>query len=434
MNVTQGFCHAKYFLQPGIFPQLDSKALSGYCFSHMKTIHFLTNPVQNYAWGSHAAIAELMGRSFPTREPEAEMWMGAHPKAPSTVKTRQGDESLMDLIKQHPHDIIGKAAAAFENRLPYLFKVLAIEEPLSIQVHPNREQAKKGFARENHLSIPMDAAERNYRDDNHKPECICALTHFWALNGFRDRSTIIRRLRETCSNTLDKGIRELEEHADSQGFKRFLDILLNLEENDVEKILDRAVPYAEARRSRDPAFDWVVRLHNTYPGDIGVLFPLILNLVCLNPGQAMYLPAGQMHAYLKGVGIELMANSDNVLRGGLTSKHVDVSELLKILNFKEQPLEIIEPEKKRVSEKAYPTPAVEFELSVIEAVEGEPYTSAKDRGVEILLLTSGEVEVCQGKNPDPLKLSRGMSVIVPAAVGSYSIRGEGTLYKAGVPL
>ena len=185
--------------------------------------------------------------------------------------------------------------------------------------------------------------------------------------------------------------------------------------------------------SRDPAFDWMVRLHNTYPGDIGVLFPLILNLVCLNPGQAMYLPAGQMHAYLKGVGIELMANSDNVLRGGLTPKHVDVPELLNILNFKEQPLEIIEPEKRRVSEKAYPTPASEFELSVIAAVEGEPYTSAKDRGVEILLLTSGEVDVWQDKNPEPLKLSRGMSVIVPAAVGSYSIRGEGTLYKASVP-
>ncbi|MEK6193438.1 MAG: mannose-6-phosphate isomerase, class I, partial [Deltaproteobacteria bacterium] len=183
----------------------------------------MTNPVQNYAWGSHAAIAELMDRSFPTREPEAEMWMGAHPKAPSTVKTRQGDESLMDLIKQQPHNILGnETASAFKNRLPYLFKVLAIEKPLSIQVHPNREQAIKGFDRENHLGIPMDAAERNYRDDNHKPECICALTHFWALNGFRDRSTIIRRLRETCSNTLDKGIRELEEHADSQGLKRFL--------------------------------------------------------------------------------------------------------------------------------------------------------------------------------------------------------------------
>ena len=142
----------------------------------------------------------------------------------------------MDLIKQHPHDIIGKAAAAFENRLPYLFKVLAIEEPLSIQVHPNREQAKKGFARENHLGIPMDAAERNYRDDNHKPECICALTHFWALNGFRDISTMIRSAQgNLCQHSLDAGIRELEEQADSQGLKRFLDILLNLKEDDVRK-------------------------------------------------------------------------------------------------------------------------------------------------------------------------------------------------------
>ncbi len=363
------------------------------------------------------------------------MWMGAHPKAPSTVKTKHGDESLMDLIKQQPHDILGKeTASVFENRLPYLFKVLAIEEPLSIQVHPNREQAKKGFARENHLGIPMDAAERNYRDDSHKPECICALTHFWALNGFRDRSTIIRRLRETCSNTLDKGIRELEEHADSQGLKRFLDILLNLEENDIEKILDRAVPYAEARRSRDPAFDWMVRLHNTYPGDIGVLFPLILNLVCLNPGQAMYLPAGQMHAYLKGVGIELMANSDNVLRGGLTPKHVDVPELLRILNFEVQPIEIITPEKRNACQNVYPTPAGEFELSSIETRARRIYTSDRNRSAEILLVTSGGVEVSCDDDSEPLKLKQGMSAIVPAAVVFYRISGEGTVHKAGVPL
>ena len=424
----------RLFLQPGKIPQLDSKALSGYCFSHMKTIHFLTNPVQNYAWGSHAAIAELMDRSFPTREPEAEMWMGAHPKAPSTVKTRQGDESLMDLIKQQPHNILGnETASAFENRLPYLFKVLAIEKPLSIQVHPNREQAIKGFDRENHLGIPMDAAERNYRDDNHKPECICALTHFWALNGFRDRSTIIRRLRETCSNTLDKGIRELEEHADSQGLKRFLDILLNLNEDDVQKILDRAVPHAEAYRDQDPAFDWMVRLHNTYPGDIGVLFPLILNLVCLNPGQAMYLPAGQMHAYLKGVGIELMANSDNVLRGGLTPKHVDVPELLRILHFEVQPIEIITPEKRNACQYVYPTPACEFELSAIETRTERIYTSDRNRSAEILLVTSGGVEVSCGDDSEPLKLKQGMSAIVPAAVTFYRISGEGTVYKAAVP-
>ncbi|MEN8246861.1 MAG: mannose-6-phosphate isomerase, class I [Thermodesulfobacteriota bacterium] len=400
----------------------------------MKTIHILTNPVQKYAWGSHAAIAELTGRPFPIKEPEAEMWMGAHPKAPSTVKTKHGDESLMDLIKQYPHDIIGKAVASFENRLPYLFKVLAIEEPLSIQVHPNREQAKKGFARENHLGIPMDAAERNYRDDNHKPECICALTHFWALNGFHGKSTIIRRLKEISSNTLDNGIRELEERADSQGLKRFLDILLNLKENDVEKILDRAVPYAEARRSQDPIFDWMVRLHNTYPGDIGVLFPLILNLVRLNPGQAMYLPAGQMHAYLKGVGIELMANSDNVLRGGLTPKHVDVAELLNVLNFEEQPLEIIKPVKRNACQKVFPTPADEFELSVIETRAGRIYTSDRKRSAEILLVTSGEVTVGCDDDSEPLKLKQGMSAIVPAAVETYWIKGKGTVYKAGLPL
>jgi len=400
----------------------------------MKTIHLLKNPVQNYAWGSHAAIAELTARPFPTEKPEAELWMGAHPKAPSTVKKRQGDESLVDLIQQYPHDILGKeTAVVFKNQLPYLFKVLAIEKPLSIQVHPNREQAKKGFVRENNLGLPMDAAERNYRDDNHKPECICALTHFWALNGFRDKVTMIKMLRESCADTLDRGIRELEEHADSQGLKPFLNILLNLKKDDIQCILNRAIPHADAHRDQDPVFDWMIRLHNTYPGDIGALFPLILNLVCLNPGQAMYLPAGQMHAYLKGVGIELMANSDNVLRGGLTPKHVDVPELLTILNFMEQPLEIIESENRRACERAYPTPASEFELSVIETKEKEVYASEKDRGVEIMLLTSGKVDVFQDGDPEPIRLSRGMSILVPAAVESYLIRGEGTLYKASIP-
>ena len=401
----------------------------------MKTIHLLKNPIQTYAWGSHAAIAELTGRPFPTEEPEAELWMGAHPKAPSMVKTKQTDESLLDLIQKHPLDILGKeTAAVYENRLPYLFKVLAIAKPLSIQVHPNRDQAKQGFARENHIKIPVDAAERNYRDNNHKPECICALTHFWALNGFRDKVTMANLLREACADSLDVAIREFEENQDSQGLKHFLDILLNLKGDTVQKILSRAIPYADASRSRDPAFDWMIRLHNAYPGDIGVLFPLILNLVCLNPGEAMYLPAGQMHAYLKGVGIELMANSDNVLRGGLTPKHMDVLELLNILNFKEQPLSIIEPEKRDECEKVYPTPAREFELSVLALGAGESYTSIRARSAEIMLVTAGEINVFQGGESEPLKLTRGMSVIVPAAVESYQIRGEGTVYKASVPL
>ncbi|MEK6193513.1 MAG: mannose-6-phosphate isomerase, class I, partial [Deltaproteobacteria bacterium] len=202
---------------------------------------------------------------------------------------------------------------------------------------------------------------------------------------------------------------------------------------DVQKILDRAVPHAEAYRDQDPAFDWMVRLHNTYPGDIGVLFPLILNLVCLNPGQAMYLPAGQMHAYLKGVGIELMANSDNVLRGGLTPKHVDVPELLRILHFEVQPIEIITPEKRNACQYVYPTPACEFELSAIETRTERIYTSDRNRSAEILLVTSGGVEVSCGDDSEPLKLKQGMSAIVPAAVTFYRISGEGTVYKAAVP-
>jgi mannose-6-phosphate isomerase len=408
--------------------------MPGYCMGDMKTIHILKNPIQNYAWGSHAAIAELTGRPFPTEEPEAELWMGAHPKAPSTAKTKQGDQSLMDLIQQHPHDILGReTATAFKNRLPYLFKVLAVEKPLSIQVHPNREQARNGFVRENNLAIPIDAAERNYRDDNHKPECICALTHFWALNGFRDTSTMIHMLRETCGQTLGRGIRKLEAHADSQRLRAFLNILLNLKKDDIQRILRKAIPHAEAHRSQDPAYDWMIRLHNTYPGDIGVLFPLVLNLVCLNPGQAMYLPAGHMHAYLKGVGIELMANSDNVLRGGLTPKHVDVLELLNILDFQEQPVDFIEPEKRHACERVYSTPANEFELSVIETGEGRSYKSGRQRSADILLVTAGEVHVTQGDQSEPLKLTKGMCAIIPAAVDSYKIGGEGTAYKAAVP-
>jgi len=399
----------------------------------MKSIHILKNPILNYAWGSHIAIAELTGRPFPTREPEAEMWMGAHPKAPSTFKTAHGDESLLELINRHPQDILGnKTATAHKNRLPYLFKVLAIEKPLSIQAHPNRAQARHGFAIENRLKVPMDAAERNYRDDNHKPECICALTPFWALNGFRNITDMVLLLKKACSLSLEENIRELENRQDAKGLKCFIQTLLDMDAASVDTVLHEAISHAEQLKSRDPVFDWVIRLHSSYPGDVGVMFPLILNLVCLNPGQAMYLPAGQMHAYLKGVGIELMANSDNVLRGGLTPKHVDAGELLGILNFDAQPLEIIEPIKRRASEKAYPTPAIEFELSIIEAVEREPYTSGKDRCAEILLLTSGEIEIFQTSESKTVKLTRGMSVIVPAAVESYRIIGEGTVYKAGV--
>ncbi len=401
----------------------------------MKTICVLKNPIQKYAWGSHTFLAELMGRPSPTQEPEAELWMGAHSKAPSTVETVDKAESLLDLIARCPQDILGeKTAAAYNCRLPYLFKVLALGRALSIQAHPNQDQARKGFQKENRQGLPLDAADRNYRDDNHKPELISALTPFWALNGFREIPDMLLCLKKVCSVALKHEIRELEQTSDGPGLKGFIARLLTMEIEAVREVLAEALFRAEKWQSQNPIFKWMVRLHETYPGDIGVLFPAILNLVRLEPGQAMYLPAGQFHAYLDGMGIELMANSDNVLRGGLTPKHVDVPALLDVLEFKEQPLEIIEPQLGQACEKVYHTPAREFELSVIEPSSGKPYVSAAERSAEILLVTSGKVVVSDAAaGGTTFTLSRGMSAVVPAAVESCRISGNGTVYKAAIP-
>ncbi|MBW2177868.1 MAG: mannose-6-phosphate isomerase, class I, partial [Deltaproteobacteria bacterium] len=323
---------------------------------------------------------------------------------------------------------------AYNCRLPYLFKVLALGRALSIQAHPNQDQARKGFQKENRQGLPPDAANRNYRDDNHKPELISALTPFWALNGFREIPDMLLCLKKVCSVALKHEIRELEQTSDGPGLKGFIARLLTMEIEAVRKVLAEALFRAEKLQSQNPIFEWMVRLHEMYPGDIGVLFPAILNLVRLEPGQAMYLPAGQFHAYLDGMGIELMANSDNVLRGGLTPKHVDVPALLDVLEFKEQPLEIIEPQLGQACEKVYHTPAREFELSVIEPSSGKPYVSAAERSAEILLVTSGKVVVSDdAAGGTTFTLSSGMSAVVPAAVESCRISGNGTVYKAAIP-
>jgi len=285
----------------------------------MKTIGLLKNTIQEYAWGSYTAIPELLGCESPAQAPQAELWLGAHPKAPSMVNCNGRWVSLLELIEQSPEDILGeKVAQRFDNRLPYLFKVLAAAKPLSIQAHPSRTQAKQGFARENRLRIPLDAANRNYKDDNHKPECICALTPFWALNGFRNISDILSLLEKTCHQGLETEITNLREKPDSQGLKRFFHELMTMEPPRQKQVINDALSYAQKHIQEDKVFEWMIHLHNEYPADIGVFAPVILNLICLEPGQAMFLPSGEMHAYLDGVGIELMANSDNVLRGGLT--------------------------------------------------------------------------------------------------------------------
>ncbi|MGD8523699.1 MAG: mannose-6-phosphate isomerase, class I [Desulfobacterales bacterium] len=401
----------------------------------MQNIAELKNTVQNYAWGSLTAIPDLLGVSNPTNIPQAELWMGAHPKAPSEVQYDGQWLSLIDLIDKYPIDILGKAVAQkFSNTLPYLFKVLAAASPLSIQAHPNLSQARDGFLRENSLEIPLNAPQRNYRDDNHKPECICALTPFWALCGFRKISTIVAYFNAVCPKGLKDELAALKLNSSSKGLKHFFSILLTLDADRRQSIIDEAVSNVGKREREDATYEWIMKLSDAYPHDIGILSPLLLNLLCLEPGQAIFLGAGQLHAYLGGVGIELMANSDNVLRGGLTPKHVDVSELLKVLHFDEYEVNCIEPDKNNNCEWVYACPAKEFALSVITLPENKSYFRLYGKSVEILLCTAGTAELMDMDRRDILSLTKGMSIIIPAAVKRYKIEGQATFYKATVPV
>jgi mannose-6-phosphate isomerase len=401
----------------------------------MRKISLLKNSIQEYDWGSKTAIPELLGRARPAEKPQAELWMGAHPKAPSRVHCDNVWRPLLEVIAENPEEVLGRETAhRFSNELPFLFKVLAAAKPLSIQAHPHQGQAKEGFLRENQMGIPLEAVNRNYRDDNHKPEIICALTPFWALNGFRQVKEILRLLGGIQFPPLLETLSFLRNHSSRQGLKGFFSHLMTMEKNKQGKIIKAAAAYAEKRKEKEPVWTWIARLNEEYPGDVGVLSPAILNLVKLEPQQAMHLPAGELHAYLEGVGIELMANSDNVLRGGLTAKHIDVRELLNILNFSEAKLNILRPERVASFEAVYPTGTAEFVLSIVEVSRGAPFTGAQKRSVEMMICTKGEATITDLGNGETTGLARGASIIVPAAVEQYRVEGEATIYKAAVPL
>jgi mannose-6-phosphate isomerase len=401
----------------------------------MKTISILKNTVQEYAWGSYTAIAELLGNKSPSVSPQAELWMGAHPKAPSVVKYGGKWVSLLDLIKNNPEDILGKEVAhKFNHTLPYLFKVLAAAKPLSVQAHPDKTQAISGFEKENRLGIPLNASNRNYKDDNHKPECICALTPFWALNGFRKVSEILLLMEKICPQGLASELDDFRNQPDKQGLKNFFSSLLTMEPERKKQVIDDALKNAHRFSEDDNLFEWTIKLYNEYKADIGIFSPILLNLICLKPGQAMFIPSGALHSYLDGVGIELMANSDNVLRGGLTPKHIDVQELLSILDFEEMDINIIASKKCKDFEMIYPSPAEEFVLSVIFDNKEIAYKSPVKRSIEIILCTDGKALITDMDNNIAIDLNRGVSVVIPASVQNYTINGKATLYKASVPL
>ncbi|HBF43934.1 MAG TPA: mannose-6-phosphate isomerase, class I [Desulfobacteraceae bacterium] len=401
----------------------------------MKKICLMKNSIQEYAWGSRTAIADLLGNQSPSTKPQAELWMGAHPKAPSLVKYDDKWLSLPELIKQFPADILGKdVAAKFDNKLPYLFKVLAASKPLSLQAHPSIKQAKQGFERENRLKIPLDSPNRNYKDENHKPECICALTPFLALYGFRKIPEIISLMEKICLKVLYKELDILKKQPNSEGLKNFFRSLITINGRIKKQIIENAITNAQTLSNDNPGFKWMINLYKEYPDDMGIFAPILLNLISLKPGQALFLPSGELHAYLDGLGVELMANSDNVLRGGLTKKHIDVPELLNVLNFEETNVNILLSQKDKDCEEVYHSVAEEFVLSMISDEKNISYTSPEKRSVEIILCTGGKASITDISINENILLKKGTSIIIPSSVNKYKIEGKATLYKASVPV
>jgi mannose-6-phosphate isomerase len=400
----------------------------------MQTAYRLDNPIMTYAWGSYTALSDLLGQPRPSETPQAELWMGTHPKAPSMLAGAKPPRSLADLIKADTVHCLGPStAAAFGGQLPFLFKVLAAREPLSIQAHPSLEQAREGFARENKAGIPLDASQRNYRDANHKPELICALTPFWALCGFRPPEQIARLLEKACGESLKHLIQGLTSESPSSSLGTFFQRLLDLSAAERGAALEEAMGFCLASREDAAHWRWIPRLAQSYPGDIGALAPLFLNLVCLQPGEALFLPAGVLHAYLEGTGIEIMANSDNVLRGGLTPKHVDLPELLRVLDFDRFDLNVLSARPLREGVTAFDALCPEFRLYQLFPGQAETSLELKTTGPEMLLCTAGDTILHAGEPATDLKVSKGDVLFIPADTGNYTLSGEGCLYRATVP-
>lgn len=400
----------------------------------MKRIALLKNPVKEYAWGSKTFIPELLGEPYPSVNPMAELWMGAHPKGLSQALWDGLWIPLPDLIRKDPESILGKKASKkFSNQLPFLFKILSAAMPLSIQAHPNLLQARRGFERENHLRIPLEGDLRNYKDTNHKPEILCALTPFDALKGFRKSEEILALFERAPVPSLEAPLRRFRENRTPQGLAGFLSALLSSAAEDRRKAVSELMTGAGRLASPDPALSWAIMLHQWFPDDIGVFAPLLLNIVHLEPSEAIYIDSGELHSYLQGAGVELMANSDNVIRAGLTPKHTDVRELLQILRFDDNQVGIIRPQAQNRSEWVYPSPAREFVLSRLSLERGPPYHEKSRKSLEVMICTHGSATITDVEAEEGLAVSRGSAFLVPAMVKELVIQGDATLYKAGIP-
>jgi mannose-6-phosphate isomerase class I len=410
----------------------------------------LQGAVQHYQWGGYSFIPGLLGVTNPENLPFAELWLGAHPRAVAVAEIDDAWIPVDRLVAADPWLTLGSdVALRFTGRLPYLFKVLDVRSMLSLQAHPSKAQAEEGFARENAAGILIDAPNRNYRDDNHKPEAHVALTDFWMLHGFRPLEETAQAFAATAElqsvmPTLDGRVRAAADaEARAALLREMYTRVMTMAQEEADGIVNALLARLEREEAsgalpKDDHGYWALLAARTYPlpgghRDRGIISMFMLNLLHLRPGQGTFQPAGTLHAYLEGANVEIMANSDNVLRGGLTPKHVDVPELISTLQFKDARPRILEGRAASETGREYETPAEEFALERIEVSPGIPYAGGREHSADCIIAIEGAAAIFAGGRT--VALPRGGTVLVPANL-PYSVTARApraVLYKAGVP-
>ncbi|HEV3168687.1 MAG TPA: mannose-6-phosphate isomerase, class I [Actinocrinis sp.] len=392
----------------------------------------LRNTVQTYAWGSATAIPELLGVGNPDGAPQAELWMGAHPSAPSNVVRGEGGMPLDAVIADDPVGELGaEVAGRFGGRLPFLLKVLAAQKALSIQLHPDREQAQAGFAAEEARGVPRNARERVYVDDWPKPEVLCALTPFEVLAGLRPAPQAADVLDGLGVKELNDLVRALRSDPEPATVGRTLAVVLGwpegrLRDELVQRVLEGAAKAAGRGGEHKAAYEAVGRIAADHPGDVGVVCSLLMNHAVVEPGQALFMAAGGVHAYIRGTGVELMANSDNVIRAGLTPKHIDIPELMRVLD-PAVPVPTLTARRTGPGVEEFDTPVPEFRLRRL-TPDGASLDVPAPGLPRILLCVDGEAEVsADGRS---LTIGRGQSCYLSARDVAATVSGDALLFLA----
>jgi len=396
----------------------------------MQKAYKLLGKHRHYDWGGKTFLPNLMGVENVNHLPYAEYWMGAHASAASTIQTTDGEKDLAQLIKQQPAQWLGKDIATKFKALPYLYKILDVQEMLSIQVHPSKENAVIGFKAEEAKGTYIDAANRNYKDENHKPEVMVALSDFWLLHGFLAPAILEERLNSY--SYLKPLVNEFKGGDYQHLYSYFMQLPMAASDAVLKPLLEEAAE-SVARGTvtkNNPQF-WAnkyykdgIPLKNI---DKGIFSIYILNIVNIPKYQGIFQGAGILHAYLEGQNIELMANSDNVLRGGLTPKHVDVKELIQHVSFVPTYPSILKGEMLNDQETNYPCPVADFGLTKLRLNAGEVYTIST-YSLELLLVMEGEVLI-----EDIAYKAGDTALLTPNAKLPVKAKLPALLFKAYVP-